>query len=113
MGIVGRRSADCIHHLRIRYHLPEPLDESLAALFPTASVRLNAFSRFVAGARDHLILAIAGHWRATGVVGDPEWTVVYYKTADHALEADVAAVEARLSERFGLVEDHGSVDEGA
>lgn len=89
MALVRRRALDCAKYTRVQYVLPEPVTAELAALFPEAEVRLNAFSRFVRGAHDQLALAVAGQWRGTGVIGADDFVVVYFHdTNGHPAEAD-------------------------
>lgn len=104
MAVIRRQALDCVKHVRVHYQLPSPVSTALAGLFPEAEMRFHAFSRFVKGAHDQLALAVAGAWRGTGVIGDRDWVMVYFRDADPTAEpVSLPIVEQRLRHHFGAM----------
>jgi len=95
-GTRAVHTLDCATKLRIHYLLPSPLPDAFRARFPGARVTLDAFSRLVAGARDHFTVSRPAVFHASGVVGEARLVVTYGKpNGDPPVEA-VAEVEAVL-----------------
>jgi hypothetical protein len=98
------KTLDCAKKVRVHYQLPRAIDEAFLALFPTAWVTVQPFSRFVAGARDHVTVADGDRFRAAGVIGEPRLVVTYGKTAWDWSPEEIAEFEARLCRAgFGAV----------
>jgi hypothetical protein len=101
LTIVALETLDCAHKVRVHYLLPQPLTPDLTQAFPEAEVRLDAFSRLVAGARDHLAFVSEGHYHAAGVIGSQRLVVTYGKPLASRPQATIDAVEAALCQTFG------------
>lgn len=95
-GTRAIHTLDCATKLRIHYLLPAPLPDAFRTSFPGAKVTVDAFSRLVAGAKDHFSVSRPGLFRASGVVGEARLVVTYGKpTGENPVEA-VAEVESAL-----------------
>jgi hypothetical protein len=98
--VVVVETLDCAHRVRRHYFLPHPLSASLSVHFPEAEVCLQEFSRFVAGAKDHLSWT-APSFRAAGVVGEERLVVTFGKVAGLRPTEEMAHFEARLCHALG------------
>ncbi|MBI2566910.1 MAG: hypothetical protein HYV63_07770 [Candidatus Schekmanbacteria bacterium] len=102
--ILARQTLDCANKLRIHYDLPAPVLASLGDYFPDAEVTVDAFSRLVQGAKDHLVIQRAGVFRAAGVIGEQTMVVTFGKPGGDRPDGAVSDFELGLS-RAGFGSD--------
>jgi hypothetical protein len=97
MSIKAFETLDCASKVRIHYLLAQPLDSGFLARFEGASLRIEAFSKIVAGAKDHFTLEWAGAARATGVIGERKIVVTFGKVDLTRPVQTIAQFEQRLA----------------
>ena len=98
------RTLDCAKKVRIHYLLPRPflLDDLHA--FSDAVVTVREFSRYVAGAKDHVDIVKHGELAAAAVVGENRLVVTFGKLREVYPEEGIGAFERRLADAgFGEV----------
>lgn len=94
---------DCAARARVCYVVGRPLEIDDAAFLPDGHVTLTPFSAWSRGARDHVRVTVGGALDASFVVGEREIVIAYGKVAGLRPAALIAAVEARVTARFGSI----------
>ncbi|HBP20052.1 MAG TPA: hypothetical protein DEA08_19970 [Planctomycetes bacterium] len=108
MQVLAFETLDCASKLRIHYLLPLELElglcEALAARDERLLLDVQAFSKLVAGAKDHVTVRRPHDLRVAGVLGEPRLVATYAKGERMDPQGAQALVEGFLAERFTRLE---------
>jgi hypothetical protein len=101
--VLATRTLDCANRLRVHYRLSAALELAFLELHFPGLVRVEPFSKFVAGAHDHASVHTPRVLHLAGALGERRLVVTYGKGGDEAHHQVVERIEALLTRSFGPV----------